>query len=77
MFRMHNGTMPFQVRLPDERIAAKVAPVTKGLLVNDATVMRQLNSQRKRCVALVTAERFMRVRMELFEVTLEVAVSFE
>ena len=69
--------MSSQVRLPDEGVAAKVALVAKRLLVNDATVMRQLNSQRKRCVALVTAERFMRVRVELFEVTLEVAVSFE
>jgi hypothetical protein len=69
--------MPFQVCFPDERVAAKVALVAKRLLVNDATVMRQLNSQRKRCVALVAVERFMRVRVELFEVTLEVAVSFE
>jgi hypothetical protein len=74
---MHNGSMSSQVGLPDERVAAKVAPVAKGLLVNDATVMRQLNSQRKRCVTLVAAERFMRVRVEFFEVTLEVAVSFE
>ena len=69
--------MSSQVRLPDEGVAAKVALVPEGLLVNDATVMHQLNSQRKRCVALVAAERFMRVRVEFSEVTLEVAVSFE